>query len=663
VSKQSKQLVRLVSRRPRVTVVVAVLALAAAAALASAAGRQSANASDVALPGTPPHSAGHAVVIHSARNDSSPPLRSMRPAPYRPAADREPNPNPATPIGNPDGPDAALQRAHYPSAMPPPSLNFDGIGFPGVVCNCIPPDTNGEVGETQYVQIVNEGFQVFDKATGDSVYGPVAIATLWQGFGGVCERDALGDPVVLYDQLANRWLLSQFAGTNVPTDECIAVSQTGDATGAYYRYGYHLGPTFFDYPHLGVWPDAYYMAMNVFDSQGDAYLGPQPFAFDRAAMLSGSPGTVITFRPLARSLGAFLPADLDGSILPPASAPNPFLAAAGAPDWPLYRFHVDFATPTDSTFDLAGNLTPVAFTALCPGNQNCVPQLGSGTNLDGIGDREMFRSAYRRFPDGHEALVGNRAVTSAGVAGIRWWEIANATTGTPAFVQESTYQPDNTWRWMGSIAMDKDGNLALGFNASSAAIHPQIRYAGRLASDPPGELALGEATLLAGQGSQTSAGHRWGDYSDLTIDPSDDCTFWYTQEYYASTSSFDWHTRIASFAYPECTGRPPPPPPPPGPPPPPAPPPGPPPPPSPPPWAPPPPPIELSCAVPRVVGLTLGRAKARIRRAHCRVGKITRKASSARKKDRVLAQSPRAGRKLANGARVGLTVGKGPRHS
>jgi PASTA domain-containing protein len=661
VREQLKSFVRLVSRRPRVSVVVAVLALAAAAALAAAIDQQPAGASAVPAQAKPPHSAGRAIVIQSAKNDRSPALRFMHPAAYHPAADREPNPNPATPIGNPNRPDAALQTKHYADSMPPPSLNFDGIQFPGVVCNCMPPDTNGEVGDTQYVQIVNEGFQVFDKATGNSLLGPIAIATLWQGFGGLCQRNALGDPVVLYDQLANRWLLSHFAGTNVPTDECIAVSQTDDATGSWYRYDYHLGTAFYDYPKLGVWPDAYYLAMNVFDSQGDAYIGPQPFAFDRAAMLTGAPATAVTFLPLARGVGPFMPADLDGTNLPPAGAPNPFLAAAGAPDWPLYRFHVDFTTPANSTFTLAGSLTPDAFTALCPGNQNCVPQLGSGTNLDGIGDREMFRSAYRRFADGHEALVGNRTVSSNGVAGIRWWEISNATTGTPAFVQQSTYQPDNTWRWMGSIAMDKDGNMALGFSASSAAIYPQIRYAGRLATDPPDELAQGESTLLAGQGSQVSTGHRWGDYSDMTVDPVDDCTFWYTQEYYAASSSYDWRTRIASFAYPECTGLPPPPPPPPAPPPPPPPPPAPPPPPVPPPWGPPPPPppVQLECTVPHVVGLTLGKAKAKIRKAHCSTGRIRRKVvASKRRKNHVLAQSPRPGRRLGNGARVSLIVGK-----
>ena len=276
--------------------------------------------------------------------------------------------------------------------MPAPTLNFNGIPFPGVGCNCAPPDTNGEVGATQYVQIVNEGFQVFNKSTGASVFGPVGISTVWGGFGGVCETTGDGDPVVLYDQLANRWVLSQFAGSPVPTDECIAVSTTNDATGSWNRYGFHLGSDFFDYPHLGVWPDAYYMSMNVFNSSGSAFLGPQPFAFNRAAMLAGTPATFVTTRDPAvfnSSNDALLAGDLDGSAAPPAGAPAPFLMSGTAATWRLWRYHADFGTPGNSTFTLAGNLSPAGYTELCPTTRNCVPQLGTTSRLDGIGDRGM----------------------------------------------------------------------------------------------------------------------------------------------------------------------------------------------------------------------------------------------------------------------------------
>jgi uncharacterized repeat protein (TIGR01451 family) len=493
-------------------------------------------------------------VRHSYKNDVSPPVRVLPAAPLFSGAEQEAATNPRPVSIHKNGPDRVRQESHFANHMPSPTLNFNGIPFPGVACNCAPPDTNGEVGQTQYVQIVNEGYQVFNKTTGTSVLGPIGIATIWSGFGGVCEMNGQGDPVVIYDQLANRWVISQFAGTSTITDECIAVSTGSDATGSYNRYGFHLGSNFFDYPKLAVWPDAFYMSVNVFNSSGTAFLGPQPFAFNRAAMLAGNPATFITPGITGGATEEpYLPADLDGSTLPPVGAPNSFI------EWPtgnplayrIYHFHVDWTTPGSSTFTLFATPAAATFTQLCPTTRNCVPQLGSATNLDAIGDRHMFRAAYRRFAD-HEALVTNYTVNSNSVAGIRWIELRNVTNGPVTVFQESTYQPDTTWRWMGSAAIDHDGNLALGFSASSASINPQIRYAGRLAGDPLNTLAQGEAHLFDGTGSQTGTSNRWGDYSDMTVDPVDDCTFWYTQEYYSTTSSFNWRTRIGNFKFPSC---------------------------------------------------------------------------------------------------------------
>ena len=197
----------------------------------------------------------------SIRNDTSPPLREMKQKPIGDKPKREGPANPRVAHFHKDMPDNVVQKTFGATEfltpnMPTADLNFNGIQFPGVTCNCAPPDTNGEVGLTQYLQMVNEGFQVFDKTTGASLLGPSAISTVWQGFGGVCEFNGGGDPVVLYDQLADRWVISQFAGVSVPTDECVAVSATSDATGAYHRYDFHLGSNFFDYPQLSVWPDA-----------------------------------------------------------------------------------------------------------------------------------------------------------------------------------------------------------------------------------------------------------------------------------------------------------------------------------------------------------------------------------------------------------------------
>ena len=503
--------------------------------------------------------------VQSYRNDISPVLSSLPvvwppPSPERAKGEtaREANLNPKleSPL-HVDQADPVIDHGVSrlaPSALTGPVLSFDGIPYPGVGCNCLPPDTNGAVGATQFVQMVNIGFQVFNKTTGASVLGPLGVASIWSGFGGVCETAGSGDPVVLYDKIANRWLISQFAGSGVPTDECIAVSTSSDATGSYYRYGFHLGSNFFDYPHLGVWPDGYYMSMNVFNSSGTAFFGPQAFAFDRAKMLAGLPATFVTPGLSGASESTFLPSDLDGSILPPAGTGNPFVSFPGSGSYKVRIFHADFVTPANTTFNIIGGPPAAGFTRVCAGTRNCVPELNTvtGGRLDAIGDRLMFRLAYRKFTNGRESVVGNYTVSAGGVAAVRWFELRAVTTA-PFVFQESTYQPDTTWRFVGSGAMDKSGDLAIGFSASSEAIDPQVRYAGRLRSDPLNTLAQGEAVLVSGGGSQTSTSNRWGDYSALTIDPVDDCTFWYTQEYYAITSDISWKTRIGSFQFAGCS--------------------------------------------------------------------------------------------------------------
>lgn len=520
-----------------------VLALIAAAGLASAGSG-----------GIGPDKAGTGIEVgQETHHDLSLPLRDMKPLPVLPSADRhEANENPlildVSALEQHVDPVAQTEMA--PAAMPAPSLTFDGIAFPGVVCNCAPPDPNGDVGPNHYVQTVNTAFQIWSK-TGVSLYGPAAISTVWQGFGGQCETRNDGDPIVLYDPLADRWLISQFTAIS-PYHECIAVSQSADPTGAWYRYAFQLSTTAFpDYPKFGVWPDGYYMSVNWFNN-GLTYGGPRPYVFDRAAMLNGQ---TATFQTTAGALGSgvrpFLPADLDGSTPPPAGAPNTFVgtpAPGGA--LPLYRFHVDWATPANSTFTGPLNLAGAAYNRLCPLSRNCVPQNGTNSKLDAIGDRLMYRAAYRNFGE-HESLVTNMTVKYGGVAAIRWYELRGLNTA-PGIYQQGTYRPNAAWRWMGSAAMDGNGNIAVGFSVSSAAFNPQIRYAGRLASDPLNTLARGEALLHAGTGSQVGTGSRWGDYSMLAVDPSDNCTFWYTSEYYSATGQFNWRTRIGTFKFPGC---------------------------------------------------------------------------------------------------------------
>ena len=503
------------------------LALAAPAAYGSASGMQ---------------------VVRSSRNDTSSPLRSLPPQPVGPAV-----PHAVNPISRPSGGahedrlDRVRQRSRSPLLMPAPILNFDGISF-AQTDGSEPPDTNGEVGATQYVQSVNASFEVFNKQTGASEFGPVGIGTLWDGFGGVCENNSEGDPVVLYDQLADRWLVSQFGGEEeVMTDECIAVSTGPDAAGSYHRYDFHLGSEYYDYPKLAVWPDAYYMSTNVEDAD-------QPFAFDRAKMLAGEAADFVTPGPKSEP-ALDLPADLDGSTLPPAGAPETFTAWPASGHYDLYHFHVDWSSPSSSTFTHFAEPEAAGFSELCPGETfDCVPQKGTSQRVDALANFRtlMFRAAYRNFGD-HESLVFNYTVKSGEVAAVRWVELRGINSGTPFVYQESTYQPDSTWRWLGSSAMDSAGDMAIGFSASSSSIYPEIRYAGRLAGDPLNTLTQGERTLIAGGGSNTE-GNRWGDYSDMTVDPVDDCTFWYTNEYYA-TSGHEWHTRIGSFRFPSCVRR------------------------------------------------------------------------------------------------------------
>jgi hypothetical protein len=495
----------------------------------------------------------HWQVIADSYHDVSPALRDLALLPIPSFREHEGPKNPRIPFNHAgkDRPDPVVQR-HFLNSLttniPNPILDFDGIpGGTGA------PDTNGAVGATQYVQAVKSAYQVFNKFTGASILGPVTIQSIWVGFGGVCQNNGSGDPILLYDKMADRWLISQSAGISLPTDECIAISQTRDATGAYFRYAFHLGSNFFDEPKLSVWPDAYYMAVNVFNSGGTAYLGPQPFAFDRTKMLCGLPVTYITPGVVgnpANNEDPMMPSDLDGTVLPPPGAPNSFvefpdLAGNNNGTYRTWHFHVDFTNPANSTFTQFASPAAAPFTQLCPGNPDCVP---SCNNLDSLSNRLMFRLAYRNFgtPSApNESNVCNFSVSSGGVAAPRWFELKNITNGPVAINQEGTYQPDSTWRWTGSAAMNHSGDLAVGFSASSSTINPQIRYAGRLSTDPLGTLAQGEAHLFDGPGCET--GSSWGKYSCLTIDPVDDTTFWYTNEYYPTGIAIFWRTRIGSF--------------------------------------------------------------------------------------------------------------------
>ncbi|MDH4334612.1 MAG: PKD domain-containing protein [Chloroflexota bacterium] len=473
-------------------------------------------------------------------------------------------PLPGRESGGTATPDAAVQSAPVTAAAATGGTNFEGIGnLDGV----LPPDPNGDIGPTQYVETVNLHLAVYNR-NGTLAYGPVTINTLWQGFGGACETSNDGDPVVQYDQLANRWMISQFALPRFPRGpfyQCIAVSQTGDATGSYYRYQFLVSNNKLnDYPKFGVWPDAYYMSINQFSCKfiGCSWAGAGAIAFERDAMLSGQAARMVYFDLYSTdpNLGGMLPSDLDGNTPPPTGAANIF-AQMDDDAWgysldqlQLWGFHVDWADPATSTFTRTTTMGVSAFDSdMCGYARNCIPQPG-GTKLDALSDRLMYRLAYRNFGD-HQALVVNHTVDAgADKAGVRWYELRNGGAGW-GVAQQSTFSPDDANRWVASAAMNGAGDIAIAYSVSSGSVSPSIRAAGRATSDPANTLGS-VITLKAGSGYQTHSSGRWGDYSMLAVDPLDDCTFWYAGEYTAGVSSAGWHTFIGSFTISSCSSTP-----------------------------------------------------------------------------------------------------------
>jgi hypothetical protein len=500
---------------------------------------------------------GRAQVSPANAHDSLPSLRDVVPKAegYRRWHERDEHMVPL-PFFPPDQRDGAVQSSARRAAQAPTlqgGVDGVGTGFSGpqgaFELHFAPPDTVGAVGDTQYVQVVNDGFAIFDKTTKAVVYGPAPTNTLWTGFGGQCEDDNDGDAVVVYDKAANRWVMSQFAVGATPYLECVAVSKTSDATGGWWRYSFSYGSVFPDYPKMGVWPDAYYVTFNMFT--GNSFSGSKLCAYDRSQMLGGAAATQQCVQ-LSSSFGGVLPSDLDGATPPPAGAPN-YMLNFGSNSLNLWKFHVDWATPANTSLSGPTNLSVEAFTPACDGGA-CVPQSGTNQKLDSLADRMMNRLAYRNFGD-HESLVDSQSVTVGTTkknpyTGVRWYEIRSPAT-SPTVFQQSTFSPDESYRWMPSIAMDGDGNVALGYSVSSGSMSPAIRYTGRLRDDPANTLQA-EASIIEGGGSQTTGLDRWGDYSAMTIDPVDDCTFWYTTEYLKANGTFNWSTRIASIRFPTC---------------------------------------------------------------------------------------------------------------
>ena len=457
---------------------------------------------------------------------------------------------------------AGVQDADAPSVqVMPPATSFEGVSG-----TAKPPDPVGDVGPNHYVEMVNFSVGIYTKAGAN--LATVPIGSIFTGLPGVhnCET-SYGDPVVIHDQLANRFVLMQFTSA-APFFLCVAVSQGPNPMGAYFLYAFSTGVNFPDYPKLGLWSGSYLASTREFN--GAAFAGVGTYALQRSQMLIG--GAAVALKVLLTTAGGawrpgdgLLPADLDGTTLPPNPNIGYFIgtmdnnATYGAPfdGVNVFRLRYDFTTLTAS-LTLAASLPGQAIDTIypcAPTSRDCLEQMGTTQKLDILSYRQrpMHRAAYRRFPT-YESIVTNQSAefvfAGASRAGLRWWEIRGLGT-VPTLTQQGAWSSSAaapSHRWMGSIAQDRRANMAAGFSVTATTLFPGIRYAGRLSTDPFNTFPQGEAVIINGTGAQTGS-PRWGDYTSMNIDPVDDCTFWYVNQYYSVTGG-TWRTRIAHFRFP-----------------------------------------------------------------------------------------------------------------
>ncbi len=477
------------------------------------------------------------------------------------------------------------QKSFELQTMPTPSLDFKGASQIDNAAQGIgpiaPPDANGDVGPDHYVSAVNLVFKVFDKA-GKVLAGPVKNNSLFQNLpaGDPCRITNDGDPIILYDSLADRWHFSQFGIPSGTTSyQCVALSVTGDPTGAYYVWSYaYPGSLGNDFPKVGVWTDGYHMTFNQFSSlePNASFVGLGILTQDRKKALAGDPATIAVYKNVGErdpDSGGALPGDIDGFVAPPEGLAQ-VIGEFRANDFGdpvdglrLYRWAPDFLNPGISTFTVLPDLALAEFDARQPPGLEDIEQAG-GSKLDSVSDRSMHRFAYRNLGTAKEpknSYVGNFAVNVSGVnpvsaetyqSAIRWFEVRR-TNDTFSVFDQGTHQSGSTDgvnglnNWMGAIAQDNIGNIALGYSQASTTQNADIKIAGRTIPKSGG-LNEGEALFFDARGSQTGS-NRWGDYSSMNVDPVDDCTFWYTQEYYETTSSTGWSTRVGKFKFPQCT--------------------------------------------------------------------------------------------------------------
>jgi hypothetical protein len=449
--------------------------------------------------------------------------------------------------------------------MPAASKSFDGLDYNAGGSVGYPPDPVGDVGPNYYIEAVNTAFAVYNKS--GTQLSATTFDAFWNGTSTLCDNDNFGDPTVVYDPMADRWIVADFAfvlngnQTPPPFYECIAVSKTSNpVTGGWYQYAVRTDdaqhPWLHDYPKMGIWPDGLYMSANEFDAAGN-YQSVRLWAFNRADLESGA-----TLRNVVVDVGGgtsyftLLPSNVRGAM-PPANSPNYLVSESETLfAFEVWKFHPDYTTPANTTFTGPTNVSQTAYTVA----PLTVPVPAPGTALDSLRERMMMQNQYVD-QNGAESLWVNHTIAfnaNPGVPTAIQWAQINVTGGTvnTTPVQQQIYGnvgSDGLSRWMGSLAVDKNGDMALGYSASSLTTFPDIRYAGRLAGDPLNQLPQGEASLLGGVGRGVQVGpDRWGDYSAMSIDPNG-CDFWYVGEYYSNASTSIWHTRIGSFRFPSCT--------------------------------------------------------------------------------------------------------------
>lgn len=551
-----------------------------------------------------PQSVAPDQVIQPVRHDTSPPLAELLQIQAdQQAADPRPPSPPEYVVPNFDEPgntatnldksfvDAAtkgIQRGGGLGSAPPVILSVDGIGQSDAAGNIRPPDTNGDVGPDHYIHYINLHWQIYDKSTGNSVTPVMLGNTFWAGFGGPCETSNSGDPVVLYDKLADQWVFTQFTGT-ATNRQCFAISTGSDPAGPYHRYEYDFSPDFNDYPHISIWTDAggensgYYLTTHDFLADGMGGFSFQQASFsvvDRNSMLVGDPAAIVRFTDTgfagASSFGA-LSAHLESTELPPAGSCGPFVHNRADLDAYLYwELCPDWDSPGDSTLN---GPSVVAANTVYDNMVDNVPQpppAPAGSELDNFVGNTMYRVSARAYPDGSglpvDLVLNHGSNAGDGISGVRWVHMALPTgdnlvkggfetsepipSGQPKILDQGLYSPDDDFRWMAGISIDQSRNIGVGYTVSSDTTFPSVRYTGRTPGEPPG-LLLDEVSCVAGGGVQTvvdpsGRAGRWGDYSSMSIDPVDQCTFWLSVEYVAVTGAANWENRICSFRFPEC---------------------------------------------------------------------------------------------------------------